>query len=467
MIKLPLKDIEKMVIGQGLKVTHRDFLIEGVSTDSRKIREGQLFIPLIGENFNGHKFIEEVIEKGAIATLWDKNEPIPNIDFPFILVEDTLMALQQLAKEYRKRLNVKVIGITGSNGKTSTKDILASLLSTKYKTKKTMGNLNNYIGAPLTILDLDEDTEMAVVEMGTDKFGEISLLTSIGKPDVAIITNIGEAHLQDLKTPENIAKAKLEILEGLSPNGLFIYWGDDPVLSKEIENINIDQKVLTYGEAESNDYRCELDSIERNGISFNLKSPCSEHLFLPMLGRHNMYNATAAIIAARYFNISFQLIKEGLNYVEKTGMRNELVKANGFSILDDSYKSNPSSLLAALDTLYGMEQYEQKIAVIGDMLGLGENEVKMHEEIGMKIDPDQIDYLFTIGPFAEHIAKTAKTRFGKDRIIHSHNKPELMEELKKVIKTQALVLVKASRPLELEEIVDRLKKEVILTKGEE
>ena len=191
MIKRNLKDIEKMAQGLELKKEYGEIFIEGVSTDSRQIKKGQLFIPLIGENFNGHKFIEKAIEKGASAALWCKDEPIPDFDFPFILVENTLIALQQLAKNYRNQLDVKVIGITGSNGKTSTKDILASILSIKYKTKKTMGNFNNHIGTPLTILNLDEDTEMAVIEMGTDNFGQISLLTSIARPDVAIITNIG------------------------------------------------------------------------------------------------------------------------------------------------------------------------------------------------------------------------------------------------------------------------------------
>ncbi|MCF6464865.1 UDP-N-acetylmuramoyl-tripeptide--D-alanyl-D-alanine ligase [Clostridium sp. Cult2] len=464
MIRRKLKEVEEMVNGFGLIEKYEGDYIEGVSTDSRTIEKGQLFIPLTGENFNGHDFIEQAIEKGAVASFWDKNEPLPQLDFPFILIEDTLTALHQLAKEYRKQLNVKVIGITGSNGKTTTKDIIASILNTKYKTKKTKGNLNNLIGAPLTLLDLDEDTEISVVEMGTDKFGEISILTSIAKPDVAIITNIGEAHLEDLKTKENIAKAKLEILEELSPDGLFVYFGDDPILKKEIKNIEICQKIITYGVEKHNDYQCELGLVDENGISFMLTNPKMDNLFLPMLGKHNMYNATAAIVVAKYFNIPFDFIREGLYHVEKTGMRNELVYAEGFTILNDSYKSNPSSVLAALDTLYNMEQYSQRIAVLGDMLGLGEDEIEMHEEIGSKIDSDKIDYLFTIGPFAEHIAKTAKLIFEKDRIISCNNKPQLIENLKQVIKPKSIILVKASRPLELEEVVDKLKEEVILPK---
>ena len=467
MIKRSLKDIEEMTQGFGLKKKHKDIYIEGVSTDSRKIEKGQLFIPILGENFNGHEFIMQVIEKGASATLWNKNEPIPeNVDFPFILVEDTLLALQNLAKEYRNQLNLKVVGITGSNGKTSTKDILASILATKYKTKKTMGNLNNHIGTPLTILNLDEDTEMAVIEMGTSNFGEISLLTSIAKPDIAIITNIGEAHLQDLKTRENIGRAKLEILEGLNPEGLFVYCGDDPLLKKEVENIDIKQKILAYGVEDLNDYQCQLGIVDQNSLSFSLKKPTCHDFFVPMLGKHHMYNATAAIAVADYLDISFESIQEGLYHIDKTGMRNELVYAEGFTILNDSYKSNPSSVLAALDTLYGLDGYKQKIVILGDMQGLGEDELKMHEEIGLKIDPRQVEYIFTIGPLSQHIAKAARINFKKDNIISCNNKVQLVEKVKRVIKPNALILVKASRALELEKVVDALRKEVTFPKDE-
>lgn len=458
MIKRSLNEIQLMINGYGLKEEYNNLSIEGVSTDTRKIERGQLFIPLIGENFNGHKFINQASEKGAVAALWNKSEPLPKIDFPLILVDDTLSALQKLAKEYRSELNIKIIGITGSNGKTTTKDIIASTLGTKYRTKKTMGNLNNLIGVPLTILDLDEDTEVAVVEMGTDKFGELSLLTSIVKPDVAIITSIGEAHLEDLLNKENVAKAKLEILEGLNPDGLFIYFGDDPTLKKVLENYSIKHKVLTYGEEEHNDYQCTLNEMDNEGIYFTLKTPSSQKFLLSMLGKHNMYNSVASIIVARYFDISFELIQEGFNHIQKTGMRSELVNAQNFTIFNDSYKSNPDSLLAALDTIYDMDGYSQKIVVIGDMLGLGADEVQSHQKIGLEIDEKEIEYIFTIGPLAKHIEDTAKDRFSKEKLIHCGEKTELIQKLKEVIKPNSLILIKASRSLELEEVVEALKK---------
>jgi len=460
MIKRTLEEIQAMSNGTGLKEEHKDLLIEGVSTDSRTIKEGQLFIPLIGEQFNGHKFIEQAIEKGARASLWCKDESLPDIDFPFILVEDTLKALHQLAKEYRNQLNVKIVGITGSNGKTTTKDITASLISTKYNTKKTMGNYNNFIGVPLTLLALDEDTEVAVVEMGTEMFGELSTLTSIVRPDVAIITSIGEAHLEHLLTKENVAKAKLEILEGLNPEGVFIYWGDDPTLKKVLKDYDIKHKTITYGTEEHNDYQCKMDSMDQKGIYFTLNTPIVKQFFLPILGKHNMYNATASIAAARYFDIPFESIQEGFYKIEKTGLRDELIYGEGFAILNDSYKSNPDSLLAALNIFYNMENYSQKIAVIGDMLGLGKEEVKAHEKIGLSIDEKQVDYLLTIGPLAKHVGDAAKPRLGENRIIHCEDKKELIQRIKEIIKPNALLLVKASRALELEEVVEAMIKEV-------
>ena len=460
MIKKTLREIEGMSKGEGLKEKYKNILIEGVSTDTRTIKKSQLFVPLIGEFFNGHKFIEKAIENGAVASLWNKNETIPDIDFPFILVEDTLLALQDLARNYREQLDTKIVGITGSNGKTSTKDILDALLSTQYKTQKTMGNLNNHIGVPLSILSLEKGTEIAVIEMGTGDFGEMALLTSIVKPNVAMITNIGDAHLEWFKTLENVAIEKLDIINGLDPNGLFVCLGDDPILREEMKNLEIKQDVLKYGIGENNDYICELASLEESGIYFKLKSPIESEYFVPMLGKHNIYNATGAILVARYFNIPFENIQYGLDHVDKTGSRNELIKANGFFILNDSYKSNPNSLRAALDTLYNMKQFSQKVLVLGDMQGLGEKEIEMHEEIGREIAPSEIEYIITIGPLSKSLAKASKINFPENRVFSYDTNDEVMENLKKIIKPNAVILVKASRAFELENIVKRLENEV-------
>lgn len=449
--------------GSGLENRHEDTMIEGISTDSRSIQAGQLFIPIKGESFNGHDFITMAIGKGAVAALWNKDEPKPNNDFPFILVDDTVKALQELAKSYREQLNITVIGITGSNGKTSTKDILASLLNTQFKTHKTKANYNNYIGLPTTILEMEEDTEMAVLEMGMDNFGQIELLTFIARPDAAIITNIGEAHLEGLITPENIAKAKLEILKGLKPNDLFLYYGDDTILKKVIDKSELDFNIKTYGKEDSNDYQAEVIFVNESGDSFNIRKPLDKEFFIPMLGEHQVLNATAAIAVAEYFGITLENIEKGLLEIEKTSMRNEVLKGDGVTILNDSYKSNPSSLLAALNTMYNMTGYDQKVVVLGDMQGLGDEEIKMHRDIGASIDPSQIDYVFTYGPLSQSIGETARIKLGEEKVISFNNfeeKPELMEKLKEILKPNALVLTKGSRLLQMEEVAQKLMEEI-------
>ncbi len=457
MIKRNLKEIEQMINVSNIDKKYHNIMINGVSTDSRSIKPKQLFVPIKGDNFNGHDFILDAIKGGAIATLWNKNEPIPyDATIPFILVDDTLIAIQNLAKAYVKQLNMKIVGITGSNGKTSTKDLLAEILSTKYKTEKTLENLNNHLGVPLTILNFEEDAEVAVIEMGMSNFGEIDLLSSIANPDVAIITNIGEAHLEDLHTRENIAKAKLEIINHLNPKGLFIYPGDEPLIRNEIKKINPKFSIETFGQKSFNTYRPKLISIGENGISFKLNE--SKTLNLNTLGKHQIYNATAAITAAKYFDIPFENIQRSLKKANITGMRNELIHAKKCTILDDSYKSNPTSVLAALDTLYSLDNYNKKIVVLGDMLGLGEKEeIHMHKKIGEKIDFNQVDYLFTIGPLAKYIAKGANSLSSKNNIKSYINKKELIDDLKKIVTNDSIVLVKASRDLHLEDVVNALK----------
>ncbi len=457
MIHRKLSKIQEMVKGTGLNKSYEDTWINGVSIDTRTVRDSQLFVPIMGERFNGHEFIAKAIENGAGAALWNKDQPTPDIEFPFILVEDTLEAIQTLANQYRNQLNARVIGITGSNGKTSTKDILASILKTSYKTHKTFGNLNNHLGVPLTLLSMPEDTEMAVIEMGMSGLGEIERLSKIASPDVAVITNATDVHINDLGSVENILKAKLEIIKGLKTNGLFIYFGDSIPMREAIEKLNLKQRKETFGSNHNNDYPVKLISSENEGIYFDLLGRDTPTLFLSMLGSHQIYNAAAAIAVARYFNISFEKIQEGMSKIEATGMRNELIQSNGFDILNDSYKSNPISLCSALDTIYSFKKYKQKIVVLGDMFGTGDNEVKTHKDIGSEIDPSQIDYIFTLGELGKYFAEGAKTRFSEERIFTFMDKSSLTMKLKEIIKKDAIVLIKGSRVLALEEVVDNLK----------
>ncbi|HBH11815.1 MAG TPA: UDP-N-acetylmuramoyl-tripeptide--D-alanyl-D-alanine ligase [Clostridiales bacterium] len=456
MIRRNLKEIQQMVHGKGLVENLWDEVIIGVSIDTRKILPEQLFIPIKGETFDGHDFIDDAIRNGAKATLWNEGKPMPNIDIPFIVVSDTLLALQNLAREYVNQLQVKIIGITGSNGKTSTKDILYDILKMKYRTHKTSGNYNNELGVPLTVLSMDEETEIAVIEMGMSGLGEISLLCTIAKPDIAIITNSTDVHINDLGSVENILRAKMEIAEGLKESGLLIHYGDSELLKKAVEGL--ERKIIkqSFGEMEDNRYVVKLISTGDDGVYFRVMEEESNVYHLPMLGKHQMYNGTAAIAVARYLQISANEIQRAMFELSVTGMRNEIVHADGFDILNDTYKSNPTSMRAALETLYSLNHYTQKILILGDMYGTGDNEIQNHLRIGEEIDPFQVDYIFTLGFLGEYFAKGAAINFNQDKIITCRSKEELFNGLKQVIQKESIILVKGSRIVKLEEVVEKL-----------
>ncbi|SFX51611.1 UDP-N-acetylmuramoyl-tripeptide--D-alanyl-D-alanine ligase [Thermoactinomyces sp. DSM 45891] len=457
MIKRTIHQIVEMLDGAFCPILDQHIEIQGVSIDSRTVQSKNLFIPIKGEHFNGHEFVQKAIQMGAAATLWMEGEPSAPTEIPVIYVKDTLVAIQTLAREYRKQLQTKVIGITGSNGKTSTKDILASLLETQYKTQKTFGNLNNHLGVPLTILQLEPETEMAVIEMGMSGLGEIELLSSIALPDVAIITNIGEAHLDQLKSRERIAQAKLEILSGLEPNGIFIYDGDEPLLQEAVHRENLGDRAVTVGLKSSNSYRPFFISIEREGISFSL--PVQRPIFyLPMLGKYQVLNALSAIAVCHHYGISNEQIRNGFLQAKITGGRNELIKTPKYTILNDSYKSNPSSLCVSLETLSTLS-YKKKIVVLGDMNGLGSDEVSLHEKVGAELDPKHIDYVFTVGKLAEHIAKVAKGHFPEGRVAsyQSAEQEALIDQLRGIAETESIILIKGSRENKLDTLVEELK----------
>lgn len=458
MISTNLKNISNFCKSKLLNEKFANIVIEGVSIDSRKIEKNNLFIPIIGENFDGHDYINDAISNGASACLWSKENPIPDINFPIILVDDTLDALQNLAKNYRQSLNVKIIGITGSNGKTTTKDIVDSVLSQKYKTFKTPGNLNNHIGLPLTLLKLNDTTDIGIIEMGTDGFGQIEDLTNIAKPDIAVITNVSESHLDLLKTVDNVAHAKLEILKGLKDNGIFIYNGDDKVLSNIYKNYYSTNKSYTFGNKKECDYSMKIVNRDNLSITFEYIDKFEEYIFkLPLMGTHNVYNAMIAIIIAKFFNISNRDIQNGFNNLDMTGMRNEIIKLGKFTIINDAYKASPANLLAALDNLYNIKGYKNKVVVLGDMLDLGEKIISYHEEIGHNIDMNEIDQLYTIGEYAYYISKHLRTKF-PNKVFHCDSKNDLTNKILDNIPENSIVLFKASRAIKLEDVIYNIKK---------
>ncbi|CAI6020146.1 UDP-N-acetylmuramoyl-tripeptide--D-alanyl-D-alanine ligase [Cohnella sp. JJ-181] len=456
--------------------------ISGVSTDSRSIAAGQLFVPLSGDRFDGHDYIDTAVRAGASAALWRRDRPVPaDIALPLLLVDDTLAALQRLAAGYLGSWTPKVVGVTGSNGKTTTKDLIASVLGTTFKTTKTEGNYNNHIGLPLTILRADRDAEVLVLEMGMSGFGEISLLTRIARPDMAVITNIGESHLEHLGSRRGIARAKLEIAEGVKDGGILIYNGDEPLLREELAALALPAeslRTLTFGESAA----CELRAMDiatdaerasfvaQTGSSATLTAPSAadaarsagaaaeaSRFVLPTPGRHNAVNALAAIAVARLLGVADADIARGLSEAKLTGMRIERVQArSGALVLNDAYNASPASVRAAIALVAQLGGYRRKWLVLGDMLELGPDEAEFHAAIGRELSRGQADGLLAYGPLSAHTAEAASHAMPGGTVRHFTDKNELAEALLGLVEPGDLVLVKASRGMRLEEIVHRL-----------
>lgn len=450
-----LGQIAQMLEAEISDESFKDLVIKGVSTDTRTIAKGELYIPLIGEFFDGRIFIKESEEKGASAFLIDKDFKLnKDVKIPYIRVENTKKALQDLAKAYRDELDLKVIAITGSNGKTTTKDLLYTVLKERFTCQKTMGNLNNEIGVPKTILSLREDTKLAIIELGTDNFGDIKLTSQIVRPDVSMITNIGDSHLEKLKSKEGILKAKLEILEGMDDDGTFIYNIDDETIKNNIGKYDIRQKVISFGQDENADLSFKILNTSPNKLSFEI---AGEAYTLPLIGIHNIYNASLTVLVARLFGLSPNEIRKGLKNAKTSQNRSELIEADGFDILDDAYKSNPQSLLAGLETSYMLEGYTRKIICLSDMLELGEDEEKLHYDTGLKIDSKKIDYALFFGPLSKHMYEGALENFPANRIFYFESKDGLIEKLKSLIVGSSLVFVKGSHGMHMEEIIEEIK----------
>lgn len=455
MMNKAFKDIAEWVNGEVAGPGANLVKVSGVSTDTRTIQEGNLYIPIVGENFNGHDFVKGAVENGAVGALWQKNQPNPPADVPLIYVEDTLLALQDLAKNYLASLPAIVVAITGSNGKTTTKDMVTSVLATTYKVQKTEGNYNNHIGLPLTILGLEEDTEIAVLEMGMSGRGEIELLSTIAKPEAAIITNIGESHLQDLGSREAISEAKFEITSGLRANGTLVIHGDEPLLTEKV--VNSPFHVMTFGSSETNDYYPMHIQQKSDGTYFTIKTETESEFFIPVLGKHNINNALSAIAVSRKLGVSIPDIKTGLETIKITGMRTELIQGkDGVAFINDAYNASPTSMRAAIELLEDLKQYRKKIVVLGDMLELGDKEEDFHYEVGKGIDADKINAVFTFGKLGRNIAEGAKVNFSENQVFAYENKQALIAKLKETVGDGDIVLVKGSRGMKLEEVVNEL-----------
>lgn len=440
---------------------NRNRRFKTISSDSRSINSGDLFVPLLGPKYDGHIFVEEAISKGAKGVITSKDIKTPKNIF-VIKVKNTLRALQDIARFHRSRFNIPIIGVTGSSGKTTTKDMIASILATEKKVLKTNENYNNEIGVPLTLFKLDRKHKAAVIEMAMQNSGEIEELARIALPSIAVITNIGEAHLEMLKTRAAIAAAKSEIFKYLKKEEWAILPADDAyfkILKTRARNC----KIITFGIKNKADITATDIINSSHNISFALHF--DKHKFkitLPLPGRHNVYNALAAASVAKILNLKPASILEGLNRFKPSSRRMEIFVKNNMRIINDTYNANPSSMKAALEVLKDQGPVvgtipPRRIAVIGDMLELGSKAVHFHQEIGLTAAKFDFNRLITIGNLAKYAAQAAiAAGMPKPKVCHFTAKNQAIQKLQKIIRPNDVILVKGSRGMKLEEIVESL-----------
>ena len=426
-----------------------------VSIDTRIIKDNDIFIALKGENFNANDFALEASKKGASICIVDEikfDKSILNIKTSVIKVEDTKKALLELAKFYINKLNLKVVGITGSTGKTSTKDLVAAVLGAKFKVFKTLGNFNNEIGLPLMIFKLDKSYDIAVLEMGMSDFGEIHNLCEVARPDIAIVTNIGMSHIENLKTRENILKAKMEITDFFSRDNVLIVNSDNDLL-QDVSSTNY--KLIKIGIDSGADFKaCDLN-IEEEKITFNLLENgklINESIEVNIPGRHNILNSLLAVACGRVLDMNYNEIAKGFKKLEATSMRLDIIKGEKFTVINDCYNASPDSMLAAIDVLCNLSG-KSKIAILGTMKELGNSAFEAHKQVGEYAKSKNIDLLITLGEFNEAY-KVGFNDINKYRGFETYS--EALSFLEGLITKDDIVLVKASRYMKFESIVSEL-----------
>ncbi len=452
------------ITGGFLYAGHIESCLTGALIDSREAQGGELFFPLQGEQQNGHYYIMDALQRGAAASLMEKGH-LPNFkrdDLPagksVIVVDNCLRALQDIASYHRNKYNIGLVAVTGSNGKTTTKDLIASVLHTRYQVLKTEGNFNNDIGLPLTLLRLRGHHQVAVLEMGMRGIGEIALLCSFSKPNVGVITNIGEAHLELLGSRENISRAKGELLEAMGPEDTAILNGDDPFL-KPMGDAFTGHTVF-FGYAEGLDLRAHRSFFQANGYSFSLTLPGGkeEEFWVPLTGRHNVYNALAAVAVGLHFSLDPSEIKAGLAKTSFSRMRMERIHTkSGLKLINDAYNASPSSMELALQSLKECAGKDFCIAVLGDMLELGDFCEEGHRKTGHCLARLGVDCLVTVGERAALIGEGAKEAgFLPEMVFNCTDHDGAVKVLQSLPLQKAHVLVKGSRGMFMEKIVDQL-----------
>ena len=427
--------------------------VDGVAIDSRKIEKDWLFIPIKGARVDGHDFILQVMEKGALCTLSERN--LGEVSFPYILVESCEVAMKSIAEHYRTALGIKVVGITGSVGKTSTKEMIASVLAQKYNVLKTAGNFNNEIGLPLTIFNIREEHEVAILEMGINHFGEMHRLTKMARPDVCVITNIGLCHLENLIDRDGILRAKSEIFDYMAKEAIIVLNGVDDKLATVTEVKGA--KPFFFGLSSTLDaYADNIKGQSLRGIS------CSLHLkdmdmdvLIPIPGEHMVYNALAGALIGQKLGLTSKEIKAGIETLTPVSGRNNLIATDNLLLIDDCYNANPVSTKASLDVLATADN--RKVAILGDMFELGENEKELHYSVGEHAAESKIDVLIGIGELSKNTVDGALSKKADMAVYHFETKADFFDKMDTILQKDDAVLIKASHGMEFPEIVEKLR----------
>lgn len=450
MTKLSLKEVAQVT---GAEVnSDAEILFEGVTTDSRKITSGVLFVALKGEHFNGEDFAAEALKKGAAAVLVSKGFD-KNLDGIILKVDDTLKAYAQIAGAWRNRFNIPIVAVTGSNGKTTTKDLTAAALDALGHVQKTSGNFNNEVGVPMTLLALNENHKAAVVEIGMRGLGQIEALAQVVKPTVGIVTNVNETHIELLGTIENIARAKGELVTEIQEGGTVILNADNVHTSAMKNLAKGGVKVLNYSIEGDADFVAKDILIGSVSTEFTLSFRGKEYDFeIPMLGRHNVSNALAAIAAGYACGLSVSEVQRGFSTLTTTKMRYEVIRRDGLTIINDAYNASPASMRAAIRTT--SEVYSGRlIAVLGDMLELGTISEQIHREIGAELVENKFDTLITLGRLGKFIAEGARDA-GLKNIFTFDTHEDAAKKILEIVRDGDTILFKASHVMHMEKIIE-------------
>ena len=426
--------------------------VAGVTIDSRKVEKDFLFVAINGERFNAHQFIPDTIEKGALCVV--SHEDLGDTDYPYILVEATGQALLDIAKLYRDSFDVKVVGITGSVGKTSTKEMIASVLAQKYNVHKTQGNFNNECGLPLTIFEMNEEHQVSVLEMGINHFGEMRKLSTVASPDICVITNNGVAHLEFLKTREGIMQEKTQMFQDMKPGGSVVLNGDDPLLST-IGSVKGSDPIFYGLDQDKNAvYATDIEPLGLKGTSCTIHLPeGSFSCVVPIPGIHMVSNALAGSAVGSKLGLTTEEIKRGIESLPSIPGRNHIIQTDRLILLDDCYNANPVSMKASLDVLnMGIGR---KVAVLGDMGELGPDYAALHRSVGEYAAEIGIDLVCAIGPMSKEIAEGAASDGTK--ALWFETKADFLAQTKDILEDGDNVLIKASHGMEFPEIVEALR----------